>query len=317
MPTTSFKGYEIQSTGSNAGTWGTVLNDQMISYVDVNLGGSEVLALASTTPITLTATQSRKGLLVFSGTLTANIAITTLALGVFWVENRTTGNFYVSLTNGVGTPMLVPQGSGRQVWSDATYGVRALGLPPPGSFLDLGAATPHPSLLATTALVGEYLLCDGTSFLTTGVTASLYEAIGTTWGAGPLLPDLRNRARFGKWTAGSGGTQRITTAGIGIAGETVGAVGGAQNAQLTAAMLPASIPNSAVTPLTNGGSQVTSGAALVGVASGSTAVAPPSGQGAIVTITAATTVTINAASGGTATTPTTPPAAICNVLIKI
>jgi len=314
MTSTTNKNYILQATGSNAGTWGTVLNDEMITYVDSNLGGVTTLSLASTTPITLTASESRNGLLIFSGALLANIAVTTLALGVFWVENRTTGNFYVSLTNGVGTPVLIPQGQGRQVWSDSTYGVRSMGLPPPGSFLDLGAATPHPSLLATGSLVGEYLLCDGSSFSTTGVTANLYNAIGTTWGAGPLLPDLRGRLRGGKDNMGGSAAGRITTAGSSVDGATVGAVGGVQNVTLSVSEMP---------PHNHGGATGTHTHNLATILTGATSVGVPAGFNYSVAANVSTsnatdaiTASIASQGGGTAHT-NMPPIGICNVLIKI
>lgn len=311
MTTTPNKLYTLQTTGTNAGTWGDTLNNEVFTYVDSNLGGITTLSLASTTPIALTTTEARNGLLIFTGALLANIAVTTTALGVFWVENRTTGNFYVSLSNGVGNPVLIPQGQGRQVWSDATYGVRALGLPPPGSFLYLGAATPHPSLLATSSLVGEYLLCDGSSFLTTGVTANLYQAIGTTWGAGPLLPDLRGRGLYGKDNMGGSSVSRITTAGSGIDGTTVGSVGGNQSKSV----LQANLPNVNFTVSDPGHSHVTTFGSPITV-SGSpqnTLVASASG-----TYTQTAFTGISVASGGSGTAlQIMNPAAICNVLIKI
>lgn len=309
MPQTTYRGYEIQTTGTNAGTWGTVLNDNMISYVDVNWGGVTTLSLASTTPVALTTAQARNGMLIFSGALLADIAVTTTALGAFWVENRTTGNFIVSLSNGTGNAMLVPQGAGRQVWSDATYGVRALNLPPPGTFVDLGSATPHPSLLATTSLVGEYLVCDGSSFLTTGVTANLYQAIGTTWGAGPLLPDLRGRARFGKDLSAG----RITTAGSGIDGATVGSVGGAQTVTIAQANLPSyTLPNSLGVTLAPG-IYVTD--ALPTVASNPNLNNMQRAQN-LTQGTATVTGSVTSGGSGTATNKM-PPAGITNVLIKI
>ena len=311
MTATPNKLYTLQTTGTNAGTWGATLNDEVFTYVDSNLGGITTLSLASTTPITLSTSEGRNGLLIFSGALLANIAVTTPALGVFWVENRTTGNFYVSLTNGVGNAMLVPQGTSRQVWSDTTYGVRALGLPLPGTFIDLGAATPHPSLLATASLVGEYLLCDGSSFSTTGVTANLYQAIGTTWGAGPLLPDLRGRGRYGKDNMGGSSAPRITTAGSGIDGTTVGAVGGAQNKTI----LQANFPDVALTVSdpthlhnTSFGSPIT-----VNGSPQNTIVASASGSA---TISASTGISVRTGGSGTALQIMNP-AAIVNVLIKI
>lgn len=313
MTTTVSKLYELQVTGTNAGTWGDVLNDDVFTIIDANLGVSTSLSLVSTN-VSLNATQAQSGMLVFTGALLGNVQVTSANIGVYWVENRTSGNFYVSLTNGTGNPMLVPQGAGRQVWADATYGVRALNLPPPGSFLDLGSSTPHPSLLATTALVGEYLVCDGSSFLTTGVTANLYQAIGTQWGAGPLLPDLRGRARFGK-DLGAG---RITSAGSGIDGSTVASAGGAQTVTINQVNLPnvnftVSDPGHAHPALYS--MPVTSGLVNIGAGTGfggTASVSPPS----LITGAAVTSISVNSGGSGAALNKM-PPTAIVNVLIKI
>lgn len=318
MSATANKGYETQTTGSNAGTWGEVLNNQMITYVDNNLGGITTMSLSSSTPVALTTAEARNGLLIFTGALLANIAVTTTALGVFWVENRTTGAFYVSLSNGVGNPVLIPQGAARQVWSDATYGIRAMGLEPPGSIVDIGASTAHATLLATSSLNGEYLLCDGSAVSRT-IFANLFASIGTTWGIGNgsstfNVPDFRGRGRFGKDNMGGSSASRITTAGSGIDGATVGSVGGAQNITLSASNLPANIPNSASTGLTSA-SLLMSSTGLVAVGSGSSAIAGASGGTSIVALSAYTTVTINP-SGGSPTV-IMPPTGIVNVLIKV
>lgn len=135
MTSSPNKGYELQATGSNSGTWGGVLNDDVITKIDQNLGARTALALSSS-DVTLTAEQSRSVLLYLSGSITANITITTECLGFFYVENRTTGSFTVTIRNNVVAPSgsgfsstvaVVAQNSRVSLISDAVQGVRIAG----------------------------------------------------------------------------------------------------------------------------------------------------------------------------------------------
>lgn len=129
------KGYELQATGSNSGTWGTVLNDDVVTKIDENLGGRTALSLTSSN-VTLTAAQSRSAILYLTGTLTANITITTECIGFFYVENRTTGAFTVTIRNNLVAPSgsgftsttaVVPRNSRVSIISDASQGCRIAG----------------------------------------------------------------------------------------------------------------------------------------------------------------------------------------------
>lgn len=84
-----------------------------------------------------------------------------------------------------------------------------------------------------------WLLCDGSAVSRT-TYASLFTAIGTTHGVGDgsstfNLPDMRGRVAAGKDDMGGSAASRLTTAGSGVDGATLGAVGGAQNVALTSA----------------------------------------------------------------------------------
>lgn len=126
MPSTSNKGLEVQVTGSNSGTWGDVLNNQMISYVDLMLGGTLSVSL-SAVDVTLTAAQARNAIVIFTGTLLANIVVTTPCLGFTIFQNATTGNFTVTAkyTGPVGS-CDIPQGAISLVAIDATNGPRTV-----------------------------------------------------------------------------------------------------------------------------------------------------------------------------------------------
>jgi len=90
-----------------------------------------------------------------------------------------------------------------------------------------------------TSAPSGWLLCDGSAISRT-TYASLFSAIGTTFGVGDgsstfNIPDARGRVIAGQDDMGGSAASRLTTAGSGVDGATLGATGGAQNVTLTAA----------------------------------------------------------------------------------
>jgi len=88
-----------------------------------------------------------------------------------------------------------------------------------------------------------WLLCYGQAISRT-TYAPLFAAIGTTHGAGDgsttfNLPDCRGRVAAGKDDMGGTAAARLTSAGSGVAGTTLGGAGGAETVTLTATQIPA------------------------------------------------------------------------------
>jgi microcystin-dependent protein len=80
-----------------------------------------------------------------------------------------------------------------------------------------------------------WLLCYGQAISRT-TYADLFTAIGTTYGSGDgsttfNIPDFRGRAAFGKDDMGGSAASRLTTAGSGVDGSTLGTGGGSQLTQ--------------------------------------------------------------------------------------
>lgn len=106
-------------------------------------------------------------------------------------------------------------------------------MPPIGTVIDFaGTASPN----------SNWLLCYGQAVSRT-TYATLFARLGTAWGAGDgsttfNLPDYRGRLGIGKDNMGGTAANRITTAGSGVDGLTLGASGGAQNVSLTIAQMP-------------------------------------------------------------------------------
>lgn len=95
---------------------------------------------------------------------------------------------------------------------------------------------------AGAAAPAGWLLCDGTAVSRT-TYSDLFTAISTAYGVGNgsttfNLPDLRGRVAGGKDNMGGLAASRLTTAGSGVDGATLGAAGGAQTHTLTIAQMP-------------------------------------------------------------------------------
>lgn len=115
--------------------------------------------------------------------------------------------------------------------SGTTLNQSLTGLPP-------GVLAPY----AGTAAPSGWLLCHGQAVSRT-TYAALFDAIGTTYGAGDgsttfVLPDLRGRVAAGKDNMGGSAASRLTSGGSGVDGATLGASGGAQTHTLTEAQMP-------------------------------------------------------------------------------
>jgi len=102
-----------------------------------------------------------------------------------------------------------------------------------------GVVLPYAGSTAPTG----WLLCYGQAVSRT-TYAALFAAISTAYGTGDgsttfNLPDLRGRVPGGKDNMGGSAASRLTTAGSGVDGATLGANGGAETHTLTLAQTPA------------------------------------------------------------------------------
>lgn len=122
MATTTYKGYELQVTGSNSGTWGDTLNTDVLQRIDSNLGEIVTKSLASA-DVTLSTAESRAVIVRVTGTLTTTRTLTTSCQGFFFLENACTGAYAVTVTNGV-AGVTAPQGRRVPMIADSTNGVR-------------------------------------------------------------------------------------------------------------------------------------------------------------------------------------------------
>lgn len=121
MTTSTYKGAYLPVVSGDAGTWGTLLNTDTFPVFDKNLGGIVTKSLSNAN-VTLSSAESQNAILRLTGTLSANVQITTVAQGFTLIQNATTGNYLVTFTNGTGNVVIAAQGISTMVHIDATNG---------------------------------------------------------------------------------------------------------------------------------------------------------------------------------------------------
>ena len=93
---------EKQANGANSGSWGTVLNSNVIDLVDEAIAGYTIVSCSSA-PITLSSNngstdQARSAILEFQGTLTSSVDITIPSVSkIYFVKNNTSGSHPITL----------------------------------------------------------------------------------------------------------------------------------------------------------------------------------------------------------------------------
>lgn len=169
MPVTAAKGYDLQATGSNSGTWGSTLNTDVIQIIDNNLGAISTIALTNSN-VTLSSTEAQSAIVRLTGTISAAIQITTSCIGFFWCENRTSGVYAVTVTNGVGTPVTVPQGYSVAIIADSANGCRLANDPPASSYVagSISASALESSAVTTAKIADDAVTYDKIQNVTTG-----------------------------------------------------------------------------------------------------------------------------------------------------
>ncbi len=117
---------EKQGDGENPNAWGAILNTNVIDLVDQAVAAYQIVSVSGTTPITLTQVngatdQSRKAILSFDGTLTAETSIIIPSVNkMYYVRNNTSGSFALKIKTAGNTAITIEQGSNVMVASDGT-----------------------------------------------------------------------------------------------------------------------------------------------------------------------------------------------------
>lgn len=109
----------LQGTGDNVGTWGTVVNSQVFSILDLNLGGRLAISVAGSSNITVSSSQARNIYHTLSGVITGNIDYILPNVGSFYfLKNDSTGSFTITAKISGGTGIVIPQGTVTMVFTN-------------------------------------------------------------------------------------------------------------------------------------------------------------------------------------------------------
>jgi microcystin-dependent protein len=265
-PQTVNVGIIVPLTGADVDTWGEDdVNPNMVA-IDGLFAGVQGISVTNV-PITLTVpagfvatpsagpTQAQNRVLRFTGAMTGNVRVTLPLPGSYLIDNRTTGAFVLSFQGAVATEVVgIAQGEIVEIYNDGAN-VRFVNLGRVGALEFWGGISAIPAWVAA-CTVPPYLLSDGTVY-----NFSTYPALGarylgqfggngvTTFG----VQDLRGRFPL----AYDGTGTRITVAGCGIDGQTLGAVNAnAQSNTIAANQVPtlSGITGTAAVSVSAGGS---------------------------------------------------------------
>lgn len=254
-PSTVNGGLIIPNTGDLPGTWASAALNPDFVALDGQLYGVQTIS-ASNSAIVLTSpanftptpsggpTQAQNAVLRFTGVLTANVQVTLPLPGFYIVENLTTGSFVLSFRAlGSGDVIGIDQGEVQHIYNDGTN-VKFVNLGRIGAS-EIWAGLSGMPAWVTACTVPPYLLCDGSvySFSTYPyLGARLKGAFGgngiSTFG----VPDLQGRVPLPYDGTGS----RITPAGSGLNGQTIGAALDKQTNTLLTANLPPYTPSGTI-----------------------------------------------------------------------
>ena len=242
MSTTNSRGLILPTVGSDVSAWGGYLNNNL-AYITQMFG--TVFSVSVVSGYALSTAETQNGTIQFTGTLTGNVDVTFPNVSGVWnIENRTVGNFYVRLKTATGTNATIgiPQGKTSQIFVDITSsspGVKFINPADPGTYWDYASGTTPVWFSGCTSdgTVAQlpWITCDGTIYNKSDYLY-LFNVLGGTWGGNGTttfaVPDLRNRARVSVFPS----TPRLTSP---LNGATVGAVSSTANVTIAQANLPA------------------------------------------------------------------------------
>lgn len=241
-PQTVNTGLFVPNTGADIDTWGAnALNPDFVA-LDGLIAGVQTIG-ATNVPITLTSpaafvatpspgpTQAQNRVLRFTGVLTGNVRVTLPLPGSYLIDNRTTGAFVLSFQGLTATEVVgIDQGMIVEIYNDGAN-VRFVNLGKVGDLEFWGAIIAIPAWVAA-CTVRPYLHADGSVYNFSDfpwLGAKYLNHFGgngvTTFG----VQDLSGRIPLAYDGTGS----RITVAGCGLNGQTMGAAIDTQAIALT------------------------------------------------------------------------------------
>lgn len=283
---------EQPARGSNVGVWDTPVNNNT-GIIDNAFGGVANVSIAAGS-VVLSSVQYQCVFINLTGALTGSVNVTFPAVGSFYtLLNQTTGSSLGTITlktTAAGSQLIcAPPGESCDIFTDGPN-VRFRDLGRIGTYWDFAGSSVPAWVSGCT--IPPYLACVGGTF-SSAVYPVLASMIGTT------LPDTRGRFRL----ALDAGTNRVSSAASGVAGNTLFGTGGDQNAQAHAHTASASVTDPTHTHTLSPATTMISGGVIPG-GGGSFTQAGQTVNAAATGITVGVTVNSNL-SGGSQNMPPT------------
>ena len=128
MPSTFSPSLKIEliANGEQAGTWGQTTNNNLGTLIEQAIAGVDTIDITGVSTYTLSnyngiADEARNAAIIFTGTLSANCAVTTPAVEkLYIISNQTTGGYYVTVSTGSGNTVAIGSNTNQLIYCDGT-----------------------------------------------------------------------------------------------------------------------------------------------------------------------------------------------------
>lgn len=188
----------LQETGGNNNSWGTNLNNEVITPLENAVKGCLTISSLTGGAYTLTQANAVYGTIILSGTLSSDLTITVPATANNWrfINNLTHAGYYVIIKVSGQTGCNIPHGKITEISCDGTNMYRHDRENVGELFYHAGSSVP-----------GGAIECTGATPLRLSAI-DLFAEIGTTWGTGNgsttfTIPDAYTAGKFLRSRTGS------------------------------------------------------------------------------------------------------------------
>jgi hypothetical protein len=189
--TTPIFAFLLQETGGNANSWGTNLNNEVITPIENAIAGVNTISGLTGGAYALTQANALYGTIILQGTLASDLVITAPSTANNWrfINELTTAGFYVRIKTSGGTEVNIPHGKLTEITCDGADMHRHDRENVGELFFHAGSTVP-----------GGALECTGATPLRLSAV-DLFLKIGTTWGTGNgsttfTIPDSYTAGKF-------------------------------------------------------------------------------------------------------------------------
>ena len=189
--TTPILGLLLQATGGNNNSWGTNLNNSVITPLENAVKGCLTISGLTGGAYSLTQSNAIYGTIILQGTLSSDLTITAPSTANNWrfINELDTAGFYVLIKTSGNTAVNIPHGKVTEITCDGTDMFRHDRENVGELFYHAGATVP-----------GGAIECTGATPLRASAV-DLFDEIGTTWGTGNgtttfTIPDAYTAGKF-------------------------------------------------------------------------------------------------------------------------